>query len=66
MKNLQKDLAKKAGISPSYFSELVSGEKRLTHWPTIKRIAENLKTTTDLWTDGTPKEIREALNLKVK
>lgn len=57
----QTKIAKKAGITSAYLSEIIHNKKRPS-WPTSKRLAEVTCTDPVLWLEGTTDEIRAALS----
>lgn len=56
----QRKLSQLTGLSTGYVSEILSGKKRPT-WNTAKIIAATTGTDPVLWMDGTPEQIRDAL-----
>lgn len=57
----QKTIAKASGLSESYTSELINRKKRPS-WQTAKRLIQAVPgTTIEIWMEGTPEEIREAI-----
>ena len=59
----QADVARQAGISEGFLSQILSGTRR-PRWKKAKRLAKATETTPDLWLEGAPAEIREATGLK--
>jgi transcriptional regulator with XRE-family HTH domain len=59
-KQLQKNVAKKVGISPAFISMIMSGQRRPS-WNKAKKLAEATGTKVDLWMEGSPDEIRAAV-----
>lgn len=53
-------IAKMAGIAPSHFSDITNGKAR-PHWKTAGRLARVTNTNRELWLEGTPKEIQQAV-----
>ena len=60
IKDNQKSIAKKSEVTPSFLSQILSGNKRPS-WKTAKRLAEATNTEPALWMEGTPDEIRAAV-----
>ncbi len=56
----QKTIAKKAGISEPFVSQIVNGKKRPT-WTKAKKLADATTTNPELWLEGTPDQIRDAI-----
>jgi transcriptional regulator with XRE-family HTH domain len=56
----QKQIAEMVGISGSFVSQILSGKRRPS-WPMAKAIANATNTTPELWLDGEPGSIREAI-----
>lgn len=56
----QMDLADKAGISDGYLSLIISGLRRPS-WHNAKALAKATGTTPELWLEGSPDEIRAAV-----
>jgi len=54
------EIAKKANVSQSAFSNILSTRRRPS-WKVAKRLAETTCTSPELWLEGTPKEIRAAV-----
>jgi len=62
MKKLtQRELAGKSHISEAYMSQILAGNRR-PRWPVAKRIAQAANTPVELWMEGSPDEMREALD----
>ena len=57
----QNEVAKKAEITGSMLSQILSGYKR-PKWETAKRLAKVTGTKPELWLDGTPEEIKIVLD----
>lgn len=61
-RGIKTQIASKAEVSDSFVSRLLKGKKRPS-WPTAKRLVKAVPgTTVDLWMDGTPDEIKAAID----
>ena len=61
MKKIRKyQIAKKAGISAGFFSDILNGNKR-PRYATAKRIARATSTSPILWVDGSPENMQRAV-----
>jgi len=56
----QYELAKKAGLNPSYLNTVIR-RWRKPSWDTAKKLAAITETDPALWMDGTEEEIRRAI-----
>lgn len=56
----QKDLAKEANVTDSMISQILAGKKRPS-WATSKLLGKASGTKPELWLDGSPSEIKQAL-----
>jgi len=61
MRFKQKDIAEKVGISKSYISQLLSGDRRPA-WKMAKRLANCTCTSIELWMEGSPEQIKSAIS----
>lgn len=61
-KMTQAAVAREAGISEGFLSQILSGVRR-PRWEKAKKLAKATETTPDLWLEGAPAEIREATGL---
>ena len=57
----QTKVAKKIGITQSYFSKIINGRCR-PHYQTAKRLEKALGIPLIVWMEGTAKEIQKALD----
>ena len=55
-------IAETAGVSKQAFSNILNGRRRPS-WGTAKRLAFVTKTNPVLWLEGTPVEIKKAIDL---
>ena len=61
IKNIkQTEIAETAGVSDALVSLILSGQRRPS-WRVAKRLASASRTKPELWLEGSPDEIREAL-----
>uniref|UniRef100_A0A6M3LSQ8 Putative DNA binding, helix-turn-helix domain containing protein n=1 Tax=viral metagenome TaxID=1070528 RepID=A0A6M3LSQ8_9ZZZZ len=54
----QVEIARLAGVSESFLSEIISNKKRPS-WATAIKLSKATKTPIDLWMGGTTKKIRK-------
>ena len=62
---IQRIIAEHAEITPSALSQILSG-KRKPSWPLAKRLAVATMTKPELWLEGTPEAIKEAVEWQSK
>jgi transcriptional regulator with XRE-family HTH domain len=62
----QKQIAKVAKISPSYFSQILSKSRTPTYWVAKRLMFAVPNTTAELWLEGTEKELRAAVEQAIK
>jgi len=65
MKTTITNLAKKAGISQGYLSNILAGRRR-PHYKKAKVIANVTDTSVYLWMEGSPEQMWQAIGRKKK
>jgi len=61
MKITQNDIAEQAGVTPSFLSRLLAGERR-PNWQTAKRLAAATGTDPVLWLEAEAAELRRVVD----
>jgi len=56
----QTQIANRAGVSVAMVNKIFLGHRRPS-WKTAKRLAQETGTTPELWLEGTPAQIRAAI-----
>jgi transcriptional regulator with XRE-family HTH domain len=56
----QTETAQKIGVNPSFISLCMNGHRRPS-WRVAKQLAEATNTTPEIWLEGTPDQIRNAI-----
>lgn len=57
----QKQIAEKAEITSQFVNQILSGRRRPS-WSVAKRLAAITNTKPELWLDGQPEDIKQALD----
>jgi transcriptional regulator with XRE-family HTH domain len=60
----QKQIAEMVGVSSSFVSQILSGIRRPS-WPMAKALANATDTKPELWLDGEPAQIKEAIGASI-
>ena len=58
---IRTEIAKAAGTTPQCVSQILAGKRRPS-WSMAKALASATNTTPELWLDGTPEQMRAALD----
>ena len=61
MHGIQSQIARRAGYTRAYVSQILSGTRRVKDWNTAKRFARATNTWPQLWLEGSPAEIKRAV-----
>jgi transcriptional regulator with XRE-family HTH domain len=61
----QTQIARKTGLSQAFISMIFNGKKKVTYWPTAKKLAKATNTNPILWVEGSSEYIKKVvLSLK--
>jgi transcriptional regulator with XRE-family HTH domain len=60
-RGIQNEIVDKVNISTAFISQILSGKRRPS-WPMAKKLSKATNTEPELWLEGSPEKIREALD----